>query len=77
MRYTQQLTYIVTAFALALIAGGWFFGMKWYEIRKEQVRNEAIVRCLEMAAQSGTEENPFNGAADQICMEDIGYPTIL
>ena len=71
----KSLMQTITAIALVVIIG--VLGFLWIKTRQTQIKQDAIIRCGQIAAESGTKEAPFNGGLYQICLEDNGYTTVL
>lgn len=60
--------------AIAIIAFS-VIGWRWVDAQREQIKIRGVQECTEIAAKSGTDKYPFNGAVYSICMDDKGYST--
>lgn len=62
---------------VVLIVAVAVLGFQWIQVRKTQIKSETIVKCADVAARAGNDENPFNGGVYQFCIDDNGYETVL
>lgn len=71
----EKMYQAIAAVVIALVIG--VIGWQWIQTKKSEVQTNTIIRCGEIAAETGTEEFPFNGGVYQICMEDNGLETVV
>ncbi|MBP9691007.1 hypothetical protein KBD81_02905 [Candidatus Woesebacteria bacterium] len=69
-------TYTIAGIVIALVVLG-LAVIQYVSLQKDMNDKQAIQGCAEVAAKSGTEGNPFNGAIYQVCMQDKGFGTVL